>query len=255
MALGAPGVVHRARNALQQRLVLAPGCCAAPRAVLVPSRAHARAAAGARPRADRGARPRRAVRRRPARSRRAADAGARGGAAPYAARGRHAAAAQEPRGRAAARSRGWTALEHRLVVVGARGWRDAGARRVPRCAGGARVGSRRPRRRRRAASRSTAAPRCSLYPSRDEGFGFPPLEAMACGTPVVAARAGEPAGGRRRRRAARGPRRRTPGWPRRWSGVLGDPAPGAARGLARAAELTWARCAELTVGVYRRAAG
>ena len=28
------------------------------------------------------------------------------------------------------------------------------------------------------------------YPSLSEGFGFPPLEAMACGTPVVAANAG-----------------------------------------------------------------
>jgi glycosyltransferase involved in cell wall biosynthesis len=29
-----------------------------------------------------------------------------------------------------------------------------------------------------------------IYPSLYEGFGFPPLEAMACGTPVIASRAG-----------------------------------------------------------------
>ena len=35
-----------------------------------------------------------------------------------------------------------------------------------------------------------AAASVFVYPSEFEGFGFPPLEAMACGTPVVSSRAG-----------------------------------------------------------------
>ncbi|HEV2753878.1 MAG TPA: glycosyltransferase family 1 protein [Solirubrobacteraceae bacterium] len=99
--------------------------------------------------------------------------------------------------------------------------------------------------------------RCFVYPSLFEGFGLPPLEAMACGTPVVtSARASLPE-------------------------VVGDAAlvvepedeealaaalrrvlhePGlAARlteaGLRRARAYTWSRCAEQTVSVYREVAG
>jgi glycosyltransferase involved in cell wall biosynthesis len=98
-----------------------------------------------------------------------------------------------------------------------------------------------------------AAARVFAYPSLYEGFGIPPLEAMACGTPVVASTAGA------------------------LPEVLGDAAllvdaydeealteaiRAAAqdtgdlrrRGLERAARFTWQRAAEQTWRVYEEAA-
>jgi glycosyltransferase involved in cell wall biosynthesis len=94
-----------------------------------------------------------------------------------------------------------------------------------------------------------------VYPSLYEGFGLPIVEAMACGTPVIASRAAsipEVVGD---------------------AGILLDPMDSAAwadaivtvvndddrtaelrsKGLARATEFTWARTARLTVDAYRKA--
>lgn len=95
------------------------------------------------------------------------------------------------------------------------------------------------------------------YPSLYEGFGLPPLEAMAMGVPVVAARAGavpEVTGDAARLVPTRDPVALAEALAR----VLDDPAEAArlaAAGPARAAGFDWTRSAAAMADLYRDAAG
>jgi len=78
----------------------------------------------------------------------------------------------------------WDSLPNprpRLVLCGDAGWGDV---QLPR---GAEVTGYVDRERLRDLYRHA---RAFVYPSRYEGFGIPPLEAMACGAPVIATRTG-----------------------------------------------------------------
>lgn len=95
-----------------------------------------------------------------------------------------------------------------------------------------------------------------LCASHYEGFGFPPLEAMACGTPVVSS-----PGGSLREVLGEAALLLEPQdsalWRDRIAALLADPAGRPARaaaGIARAALYSWPETARLTWDVYRKTA-
>ena len=95
-----------------------------------------------------------------------------------------------------------------------------------------------------------------VFPSRYEGFGLDPLEAMASGVPVIAANATslpEVVGDA----GCLVPPDDPAAWSQAVSAVAGDATKAndmRERGLERAATFTWARTAEQTHAVYRQAA-
>jgi alpha-1,3-rhamnosyl/mannosyltransferase len=94
-----------------------------------------------------------------------------------------------------------------------------------------------------------------VFPSLYEGFGLPPLEAMASGTPVlVSQRAALPevVG----EAAVMLDPEQADLTAQRIEALLDDPASAAVlreRGLRRAALFSWASCAQRTIAVYRAA--
>jgi glycosyltransferase involved in cell wall biosynthesis len=95
--------------------------------------------------------------------------------------------------------------------------------------------------------------RAFVYPSLAEGFGFPPLEAMACGTPAIAARSTSLAENLEGA-AELVPADDAPALAAAILRVLRDPAVRSAlreRGIERAARFRWERTAQLTADCYR----
>jgi glycosyltransferase involved in cell wall biosynthesis len=96
-----------------------------------------------------------------------------------------------------------------------------------------------------------------VYPSLYEGFGLPPLEAMACGTPVISSNAAslpEVVGDA----ALLVDPTDTTALAQALHAVLSQPSLHAdlrKRGLSQAARFSWQRCAAETLGAYQAALG
>ena len=92
-----------------------------------------------------------------------------------------------------------------------------------------------------------------LQPSLDEGFGLPPLEAMACGTPVLSSSAGA-----LRETLGDAAALLPPSEPEVWAEAMTELLQNSLRrealirrGLAHSRTFTWERTAELTMAAYR----
>jgi alpha-1,3-rhamnosyl/mannosyltransferase len=139
---------------------------------------------------------------------------------------------------------------HRLVVAGGRGWGDEGLVRRAEALGPRAVLTGHVEDDELVALYRGAD--AFVFPSRYEGFGFPPLEAMACGTAVVASdrtSVPEVVGDAALTVSPDDPAAVAAALER----VLGDPAERErlrANGLERAREFSWRRCAEATAAVY-----